>query len=74
MTNDELAALVAGYSKARLEVYLRQVNADPDRAWALIVWERCVAAALWTDIAHCESSFATPSTSPYRPRLVPAMA
>ncbi len=24
------------------------------RAWALIVWERRVAAALWTDIAHCE--------------------
>ena len=37
-----------------LEVYLRQVNADPDRAWALILWERRVAAALWTDIAHCE--------------------
>ena len=54
MTNDELSALIAGYSKARLEVYLREVNADPDRAWQLIIWERRVAAALWTDISHCE--------------------
>ena len=54
MTEDELASLVGAYSKARLEVYLRAVNADPDRAWQLIVWERQMAAALWTDIAHCE--------------------
>ena len=54
MTDEDLRALVAGYSKSRLEVYLRAVSADPDRAWNLIVWERHVAAALWTDISHCE--------------------
>lgn len=40
MTSDELGALIDGYSKARLEVYLREVNAYPDRAWQLIIWER----------------------------------
>lgn len=54
MINDDLAALVNGYSKARLEVYLRLTRADPDRAWSLIEWEHSLAAALWVDIARCE--------------------
>jgi hypothetical protein len=54
VTHDELAALVAGFSKPRLEVYLLSVAADPDRAWELIQWEQRVAASMWTEIANCE--------------------
>jgi hypothetical protein len=54
VTSEELAALVKGYSKARLEVYLRLANADPDAAWMLLEWEHRLAAALWADVARCE--------------------
>lgn len=54
VTNEELAALVHGYSKARLEVYLRLSGTDLDQAWLLLEWEQRLAAALWTDVARCE--------------------